>query len=127
MTIKDVAKLTGLSNDTLRYYEKIGLIPKIPRDKNGIRIYDEHIINWIQFILKFKEAGASLEIIIKYIELLNSKENTKTAREKILFEIKDDLNKKINNLKICLELIEFKIENQHTLCDPIMKKIIDNI
>lgn len=124
MTIKEVANLTGLSIDSLRYYERIGLIPPIPRNKAGIRDYNEHSIHWIQFILKFKEAGASLETIIEYIKLLNSENDTKEARREILFEIKDELDKKIEKLKKCSELIEYKIENYHNLCDPIMQELV---
>ena len=61
MTIKDAAKRTGISTDNLRYYERIGLLPPIPRNKSGIREYDERAIHWIEFVMKFKKAGASLE------------------------------------------------------------------
>ena len=53
MTIKEVSERTGISIDNLRYYERIGLIPPIPRNKSGIRDYDEIAIHWITFVLKF--------------------------------------------------------------------------
>lgn len=124
MTIKEVSALTGLSIDSLRYYERIGLIPPIPKTKSGIRNYDEHAIHWIQFILKFKEAGASLEKIIEYIKLLNTENDTKEARREILFEIKEELNVKIEKLQNCLTMINYKIENYHNLCDPIMQELV---
>ena len=74
MTIKEAAERTGVSIDNLRYYERIGLIPPIPRNKSGIREYDEHVIKWIEFVLKFKRAGMPLEAIIEYIKLANSDE-----------------------------------------------------
>ena len=55
MTIKEASKLTGVSIDNLRYYERIGLIPPVPRTKSGIRDYDEISIRWIEFIKKFKK------------------------------------------------------------------------
>lgn len=50
MTIKEASQLTGVSADTLRYYERIGLIPAVPRSESGIRNYDETSIGWINFI-----------------------------------------------------------------------------
>ena len=64
MTIKEVSERTGVSIDNLRYYERIGVIPPIPRTSSGIRDYDERAIHWVEFVLKFKKAGASLETII---------------------------------------------------------------
>lgn len=125
MTIKEVSKITGLSVDSLRYYERIGLIPPVPKNKSGIREYNELVVQWIQFVLKFKEAGASLEKIIEYIKLLNTENDTKEARREILLEIKAELDIKIKKMQKCLELIEFKIENHQTLCDPVMQKIIE--
>lgn len=123
MTIKEVANITGLSIDSLRYYERIGVIPPIPKTKSGIREYDDHAVHWIEFVLKFKNAGASLEKIIEYIKLLNTEEDTKESRRGILFEIKDELDAKIKKLQKCSEIIEFKIENYDDLCDPIMQEL----
>lgn len=124
MTIGEVALLTNLSIDTLRYYERIGLIPPIPKGKTGIRDYDNHAVQWIQFVLRFKDAGASLEKIIEYIKLLNTENDTRESRDEILLEIKGELEEKIKKLQKCLELIEYKIENHHTLCDPIMLGLV---
>lgn len=125
MTIKEAAKLTGLSIDNLRYYERIGLIPKIPRNKSGIREYDEHAIHWIQFVLKFKQAGASLEAIIEYIRLAQSENNTREARREILLEIEKDLREKMRKLQECLDMANYKIENYYDLCEPVTQNMID--
>lgn len=77
MKIKEAVKITGISANNLRYYEKIGLIPKIKKDKSGIRNYSEQDIKWINFISKFKETGAKLEYIIEYMNLAYSNEDTK--------------------------------------------------
>ena len=95
MTIKEVSQRTGVSVDNLRYYERIGLIPAIPRNKSGIRDYDERAVHWIEFVLHFKQAGASLESIIEYIQLSGSEQDSKEARRALLFEIKEDLEKRI--------------------------------
>ena len=125
MKISDVSERTGLSIDNLRYYERIGLIPPIPRNKLGIREYDERAIHWIEFVLKFKEAGASLEAIIDYIKLAQSENDSKEARREILFEIKNDLEEKIAKLQKCMELTDYKIANYDNLCNPVTEEMIE--
>ena len=65
MTIGEISQEIGLSADTLRYYEKIGLLPNVPRDNSGKRNYDENFINWIKFIQTLKNSGMSLNDIIR--------------------------------------------------------------
>ncbi|MDO5516252.1 MAG: MerR family transcriptional regulator [Clostridium sp.] len=125
MTIKEAAERTGVSVDNLRYYERIGLIPPIPRNKSGIRNYDERAVHWIEFVLKFKKAGASLDAIIEYIKLAQSENDTKEARREILFEIKEDLEKRINKLNECLDIANYKIENYYNLCEPVTRNMIN--
>lgn len=124
MTIKEAAERTGVSIDNLRYYERIGLIPAIPRNKSGVRVYDEKAIHWIEFVLKFKQAGASLETIIEYIHLAESDYDSREARRNILFEIENDLQQKISRLQECLEITKYKIENYNNLCDPLTKQML---
>ena len=125
MTIKEAAEKTGVSIDNLRYYERIGLIPPIPRNKSGIREYDERALHWINFVLKFKKAGASLEEIIEYVNLAQSDDNTKEARRKILLDIKRKLQEKIDKLNECMDTTNYKIENYNDLCDPITQEMIN--
>ena len=125
MTIKEVAERTGVSIDNLRYYERIGLIPPIPRNKSGIREYDERAIHWIEFVMKFKQAGASLEAIIEYIKLAHSDEDSKEARREILIDIKHDLEMRISKLQECLDMTQYKIENYYNLCEPVTKSMIE--
>lgn len=124
MTIKEVSERTGISIDNLRYYERIGLIPRIPRNKSGIRDYDERAIQWIEFVMKFKRAGASLDSIIEYINLAGDKNDTKESRREILLEVKDNLTNQIERLQECLNNIEFKLENYYDLCEPITREMM---
>lgn len=124
MTIKEASKRTGISVDNLRYYERIGLIPPIPKNKSGIRDYDERAIHWIEFVMKFKKAGASLEAIIEYVRLACSDDDTKEVRREILVEVKEDLTTQINKLQECLDVVEYKIENYYTLCDPVTQQMV---
>ena len=70
MKIAEVSKLLDISADTLRYYERIGLIPKIHRDKSGNRDYTELNCKWIKFIKCMRNAGMPIEILIEYVTLL---------------------------------------------------------
>lgn len=126
MKIKEVSEKTGLSIDNLRYYERIGLIPPISRNKSGVREYDEVTLHWIKFVLNFKQAGASLEAIIDYIKLAQSEEDSKEARREILFEIKQDLEEKINKLQKCMDFANYKIEHYDSLCNPVTQEMIEN-
>lgn len=93
MTIKEASEITGISVDNLRYYERIGLIPEVPRTESGIRNYDEMSINRIEFAMRFKKAGVPLESIREYIQLAVQGESTKEARREILLETKAGLEK----------------------------------
>lgn len=117
MTIKEAAQLTGLSADTLRYYERIGLIPPVPRNESGIRNYDEESINWVKFIKCMREAGLPVEALIEYVALFRQGPHTVTARKEILTEQREILAEKIATLQETLEKLSWKIANY----DQIMK------
>ena len=63
MTIKEVSQKYDLSPDTIRYYERIGLIPPVPRKPNGIRDFDQESCNWIEFIKCMRSAGLILAVV----------------------------------------------------------------
>lgn len=86
MNIKEAAEVTGISIDNLRYYERIGLFPEIPRNASGIRDYDEISLHWIEFAMRFKRAGMPLDSIREYIQLALKGEATKAARRELLLE-----------------------------------------
>lgn len=126
MTIKEASKLTGVSIDNLRYYERIGLIPTVPRTASGIRDYDEISIRWIEFVKKFKKAGASIELIIEYIRLAQMGELTKQARRRVLIEIKESIEDRMRELQQCLDITNYKINNYYNICEPVTKKLVDD-
>lgn len=125
MTIKEAAEKTGVSIDNLRYYERIGLIPPIPRNKSGVREYDERALHWVEFVLKFKQAGASLEAIIEYVHLAQSDHDTKEARREILLEVERDLQERMEKLQACMDTIKYKVENYYDLCEPVTQEMIN--
>ena len=110
MTIKEAAQITGISIDNLRYYERIGLVPEVPRTESGIRNYDEMAISWIEFAMRFKKAGVSLEAIREYIQLALQGLSTKDARLEILLDTKSELEKKLKDIQDTLDVVNYKID-----------------
>ncbi|BDP94010.1 MerR family transcriptional regulator [Enterococcus faecium] len=95
MNIKQVSEEKGISADTLRYYERIGLIPPVNRTKGGIRDYTEEDLKWVDFTICMRNAGLSIESLIEYIRLSSEGEATVFERRKLLIEESELLTKKI--------------------------------
>ena len=124
MIIKEASEKTGISIDNLRYYERIGLIPEVPRTESGIRDYNESTISWIEFAMKFKKAGVSLEAIREYIQLALQGESTKEARREILLETKAALEKKMHDIQETMDVINYKVDTYEQKCGPITDELI---
>ena len=118
MTIREIAAKTNMSTDTLRYYERIGLLPPVPRNAAGIRNYDEYFVNFINFIKKLKASGMSLEHIIDYIRLAERGDATIQERKKLLAEARETLLDKINSLQLVAELADYQLRNYENLLQP---------
>lgn len=118
MTIREIAAKTNMSTDTLRYYERIGLLPPVPRNAAGIRNYDEYFVNFINFIKKLKASGMSLEHIIDYIRLAEKGDATIQERKKLLAEARETLLDKINSLQLVAELADYQLRNYENLLQP---------
>ena len=91
MTIAEVSKKYDISPDTLRYYERIGLIPPVPRSKSGIRDYGEESCGWIELMKCMRAAGVQIEALIEYVALFQQGDDTIDARKAILIEQRDQL------------------------------------
>lgn len=109
MTIKEVSERFNLSQDTLRYYERIGLIPPINRNKSGIRDYTEEDCGWIEFIKCMRNAGLPIEVLIEYVNLFQKGDETIEARKEILIEQRKQLEEKMNEMKRTIERLDNKI------------------
>lgn len=118
MTIREIAAKTNMSTDTLRYYERIGLLSPVPRNAAGIRNYDEYFVNFINFIKKLKASGMSLEHIIDYIRLAEMGDATIQERKKLLAEEREMLLDKINSLQLVAELADYQLRNYENLLQP---------
>ncbi len=84
LSIRQFAARTGLSADTLRYYEKIGLLRQVARDASGFRVYGPRDLEWIGFILRLKDTGMALDDIIRYADLRECGDTTLAARQMLL-------------------------------------------
>jgi len=124
MNIKEAAARTGLTPDTLRYYEKEGLIPHVRRDESGYRDYDEHTIKWIELIQCFRGTGVPIGRFAEYVKLAFSDDDTKEARRAILVELRDDIKARIARLQSCLDVTEYKLAKYDDLCDPITMEVV---
>lgn len=110
MTIAEVSKEYDLTPDTLRYYERIGLISNVPRNKSGIRNYDEKSCKRIEFIKCMRNAGVEIEILIEYMNLLEEGSTTAMARKNLLEEQREKLLEKQKNIKATIDRLNYKIE-----------------
>jgi len=110
MKIAEVSEKYGLSLDTLRYYERIGLIPTVTRTPNGIREYGEMDIKRVEFVKCMRGAGLPIEVLIDYVSLVQQGDETIEARKEILKEQRVQLAAKITELQATLSLLDHKID-----------------
>jgi DNA-binding transcriptional MerR regulator len=108
--ISEVSERFDLSKDTLRYYERIGLIPEIKRNSSGNRDYNEEDCGWIEFIKCMRNAGLPIESLIEYLKLYQQGDSTIRARQELLTEERDKLVEKIASMQETLERLNYKIE-----------------
>ncbi len=109
MTIKEVAEKFDLSQDTLRFYEKKGLIGPVKKTSGGIRNYDEHDLARIEFVKCMRDAEIPVDVLKKYIDLFESGEHTVPERKILLEEQKRILKEKIDNMQKAYDRLNHKI------------------
>ncbi|MBU7561574.1 MerR family transcriptional regulator [Weissella cibaria] len=123
MNIKEAASTTGVSADTIRYYERIGLIMPIER-VNGIRKFTERNINQINFAKTMREAGLSIETLKDYVTLVFENDPTTIpARKDILGEAINTLNEKVKEVNDARDYLQWKIDNYDSHMVPSEKKL----
>ena len=110
MTIAEVSRAYGISADTLRYYERIGLIPPVPRTKGGVRNYGEESCGWIQLMKCMRAAGVQIEALIEYVDLFRQGDATIGARKALLMEQRDQLVARMEEMQASLDLLNQKID-----------------
>jgi len=110
MKIAEVSEKYGLSVDTLRYYERVGLIPTVNRNDSGIRDYNELDLRRVDFIKCMRSAGLPVEVLIEYVALVQQGDRTIEARKEILIEQRKLLVDRMNEMQKTLDILEHKIE-----------------
>lgn len=109
LTIKEVSEKYGISADTLRYYEKVGVIPPVTRTPGGIRDYGESDISWVEQAKCMRTAGLSIECLIEYQKLYSKGDETFQARLDLLSEQRSLLLAQKQQLEETLNRLNYKI------------------
>ena len=125
MNIKKVSEVTGISADTIRYYERIGLMPRVTRNQSGIRDFTEREIGLLEFVRCFRKAGVSVEALIDYVTLLEEGEGTEEARLAILKEQAENLDARLEELRVACERLAYKIDNYQEVISQREKELFD--
>ena len=110
MTIAEVAKRYGITPDTLRYYERIKLLPKIARPAGGIRRYGEEDCRWVEYIKCMRSAGVSVETLVEYVSLFHQGKETIPARKRLLLEQREQILARIQELNDVLARLDWKLD-----------------
>lgn len=115
-TIQQVAKITGISAHTLRYYDKEGLLPGIERSPGGIRLFRDEDLEHLEQIACLKGTGMPIKEIKRYIDLCNAGEDTCAERLNMLTAQRDHVLQQIEDLKKHLTNVTKKIDYYHACC-----------
>lgn len=113
MNIKQAAEKFGLTSDTLRYYERVGIIPPVTRNRSGYRDYTIADLNWIYLVKTLRSAGLSIELLIEFSDLaqLRDKHDVVDAQKQVLHDQRAELDEKIAHLQTVRDLLTYKIDH----------------
>ena len=109
MTIKDVCAKYNLSPDTLRYYERVGVIPEVTRTAGGIRDYQQEDLQWVEKAVCMRDAGVPVEMLAEYVKLFRQGDETIEMRAKLLKEAREQIVEARRKYDIALEKLDYKI------------------
>ena len=109
LTVKEISEKYGISADTLRYYERVGAIPPVPRTPGGIRNYGETERSWLELVLCMRSAGLPIEAIIEYGRLYQMGDSTFAARLALLQKQRDALIEQKKKIDETLDRLNYKI------------------
>ena len=116
MYIAEVSQKYAIPQDTLRYYERIGLIPSVTRNKSGIRDYTEEDQRWVEFIKCMRGAGLSIEVLHEYVRLFQQGDKTIAARKALFIEQRKQLLEKMKAMEETLQRLDYKISIYNGTC-----------
>ncbi len=110
MKIAEVSERFAISADTLRFYERSGLVRPVTRDRSGIRDYGDADLMRIEFILCMRKAGLPIDVLKEYVDLVDAGEHTVDDRLQILVEQREGLLARMRDMQQTLDLLNYKIE-----------------
>lgn len=113
MKIAEVSERTGLSADTLRFYERSGLVRPVTRDRSGIRVYGDTDLMRIEFIQCMRKAGLPIDVLKAYVDLVDAGEHTLADRVEILTVQRGELLARLRDMQRTLDLLNYKIDLYH--------------
>ena len=119
MTIKEVSEKYDISSDTLRYYERIGMIPEVTRTASGIRDYQESDLSWVELVICMRKAGVSVESLIEYVKMCMQGDTTFSARLHLLQEEKEKLEEQRSQLETAMKRLDYKISRYQKAVDTV--------
>ncbi|MBP0934154.1 MerR family transcriptional regulator [Streptomyces sp. CJ_13] len=108
-TISEVEARTGLTQHTLRWYERIGLMPHVDRSHSGQRRFSERDLDWLAFVGKLRTTGMSVADMVRYAELVRAGEGTFDERRELLERTRHEVRSRIAELTDALAVLDFKI------------------
>ncbi|HAA3913843.1 TPA_asm: MerR family transcriptional regulator [Listeria monocytogenes] len=113
MNIKQAADMFGLTVDTLRYYERVGVIPPVHRNESGYQDYKTSDLNWVYLVKNLRNAGLSVESLIEFATLaqLRETQNVEAAQKQVLVDQLKELDEKLAEMKKVRELLVYKIDS----------------
>ncbi|TYP74580.1 MerR family transcriptional regulator [Paenibacillus methanolicus] len=111
MRMAEVSAKFGIPQDTLRYYERIGLLPPVNRNKSGIREYTEENLRWVEFVKCMRQSGLSIEALTEYVALFQQGDQSLSARKELLAEQREQLAVRVREMTNTLERLDRKIES----------------
>jgi DNA-binding transcriptional MerR regulator len=114
-TIQRAAAETGVSRDTLRYYERIGILPGIERSKSGHRRFSDDDMGWIKLVQCLRATGMPIEDLHRYAELAQQGDSTAPERLRLLHDHRSRIKDEMQELATALELVERKISGYDEL------------
>ncbi|WP_406860717.1 MerR family transcriptional regulator [Streptomyces sp. HUAS MG47] len=114
-TISEVAALTGLTAHTLRWYERIGLMPHVDRSHTGQRRFTRRDLDWLAFVGKLRLTGMPVADMVRYAELVREGDHTHAERRALLESTRRDVLHRIAELQDTLAVLDFKITHYGTL------------
>lgn len=127
MNIAEVAARFDLTPDTLRYYEKVGLVPRVRRTTGGIRDYSEYDCGWIDFIKCMRNAGVRVDALVKYVRLFEEGDATVGSRKQILLRERDRIAARVAEMQRTLDRLNVKIERYEKDLVPVEKELAFNL